>query len=91
VRALHALSRQRVADGDGLTALARLFPVAGTVAAQRAIASVFIRGDYRSVASPELVRVFRDYRKRSEGEDIIDVLIRRMEGALAMANAQVRR
>lgn len=91
VRALHALSRQRVTDGDGLAELARLFPVAGTIAAQRAIASVFIRGDYRSIATPELVRVFREHRKRSDAADVIDVLIRRMEGALSMVNAQARR
>jgi hypothetical protein len=90
-RALNALSRQRIADSDGLAELARLFPVASTVAAQRAIASVFIRGDYRSVATPELVRVFRDHRKRPDDADIIDVLIRRMEAALSMANAQARR
>ena len=91
VRALNALSRQRIADGEGLAELARLFPVAGTIAAQRAIASVFIRGDYRSIATPELVRVFREHRKRSDTADVIDVLIRRMEAAISTVSAQARR
>ena len=57
---------------------------------QRAIASVFIRSDHRSIATPELVRVFRDHRKAGAGNDVIDVLIRRLERAMALAGAQAR-
>ena len=91
VRALNALARQRVADVEGLDPLARLFPVAETVAVQRAIASVFIRTDHHAIATPELIRVFRDHRKAGAANDVIDVLIRRLERAMSLAGAQARR
>jgi hypothetical protein len=47
---------------------------------QRAIAGVFIRSDYRAVAQLDLVQVLRRYRIKSpDGEDMIDVLIRRLQ------------
>jgi hypothetical protein len=91
VRALHALARQTIVDADGLDDLARLFPVAESIAVQRAIASVFIRSDHRSIATPELVRVLREHRKAGTGNDVIDVLIRRLERAMTLAGAQARR
>jgi hypothetical protein len=91
VRSLHALARQPIVDADGLDELARLFPVAESITVQRAIASVFIRSDHRAVATPELVRVFREHRKASSGNDVIDVLIRRLERAMAVAGAQALR
>jgi hypothetical protein len=91
VRALHALARQPVADAEGLDALARLYPVADSANVQRAIASVFIRSDHRSIATPELVRVFREHRKAVTSNDVIDVLIRRLERAMALAGTQARR
>lgn len=91
VRALNALARQPVADADGLDELARLFPVAESVTVQRAIASVFIRSDPHSIATPELVRMFREHRKATSANDVIDVLIRRLERAVAGAGAQARR
>ena len=91
VRALNALARQPVADAEGLDELARLFPVAESAAVQRAIASVFIRTDHRSVATPELIRVFREHRKAGAGNDVIDILIRRLERAVSLAGTQARR
>ena len=90
VRALNALARQQVSDAEGLDPLARLFPQAETVALQRAIAGVFIRTDHRAIATPELIRVFRDHRKAGSSNDVIDVLIRRLERAMSTAGAQAR-
>jgi hypothetical protein len=46
---------------------------------QRAIAGILIRSDYRQIASPELVRALREHRLKSpDGNDLIDVLIRRL-------------
>ena len=91
VRALHALARQPVADADGLDELARLFPVAESVTVQRAIASVFIRSDHHAIATPTLLRMFREHRKATSANDVIDVLIRRLERAIAVSGAQARR
>ena len=80
VRALDALARQRVSDRQTIEALTRLYPQARSVDVQRAIAGVLIRSDYRDMARPELVKVLRDHRlKGSEGQDLIDVLIRRLQ------------
>jgi hypothetical protein len=47
---------------------------------QRAIAGVFIRSDYRSLPRQDLVRMLREHRIKSpDGEDLIDVLIRRLQ------------
>lgn len=85
VRALIALARQPVADAEGLDELARLFSVADSVVVQRAIASVFIRTDHRAIATPELVRMFREQRKPGAANDAIDILIRRLERTLSLA------
>ena len=50
---------------------------------QTAIAAVLIRADYRSIASPELVQTLREHRLKSgAGQDLIDVLIRRLQDAV---------
>ena len=80
VRALEALAGLRVSDPESLDALARLFPVAESPGVQSAIAGVFIRSDYKAIDRPELVQTLRQYRRKSrEGDDLIDVLIRRLE------------
>lgn len=82
VQALDELARQRVSDRETLDELARLFPVAGSVNAQRAIAGIFIRSDYHSIDKPQLARLLRQNRLKSpDGEDVIDVLIRRLQAA----------
>jgi hypothetical protein len=82
VHALEALARQPVSDRESLSELARLFPVAGSVSVQRAIAGIFIRSDYHAMDKRELVRVLRTSRLKSpDGEDVIDVLIRRLQAS----------
>ena len=79
VRALDTLARHRLSDRQSLNELARLFPAAGSVDVQRAIAAVFIRADYQAIAKPEVARVLSQYRLKSpDGDDIIDILIRRL-------------
>jgi hypothetical protein len=82
VRALDTLARHRLSDLASLDALARLFPLARTVAVQRAIAGILIRADYPASAKPDLVRALRTHRIKSpDGEDMIDVLIRRWQSS----------
>lgn len=79
-RALEAIGRHRLSDPESLEALARLFPLAPTWDVQSAIAGVLIRADYRSIARPEIVRTLQEHRHKSpHGEDVIDVLIRRLQ------------
>jgi hypothetical protein len=80
VRALDALASLRVADRESLATLAALYPRTRTASVQRAIAGVLIRADYRAIATPELVRALRQHRVGPvDGEDLIDVLIRRLQ------------
>jgi hypothetical protein len=80
VRALDTLAHHRVADRQTLEALARMYPLAKSVNVQRAIAGILIRSDYRQIATPELVRALQQHRlKSSDGQDLIDVLIRRLQ------------
>jgi hypothetical protein len=79
VRALDALARQYVSDAGILDELARLFPLAKSVNVQRAIAGIMIRSDYGATSRPELVHLLREHRLKSpDGQDVIDVLIRRL-------------
>jgi len=80
VRALDALARYELSDRESLDALTRLFPLTRSVAVQRAIAGVLLRADYRALERPELSRALRQHRLKSpSGDDLIDVLIRRLE------------
>jgi hypothetical protein len=80
VRALESLARLRLSDRESLDELARLYPVAESPGVQTAIAGVLIRADYQVMAKPALVQTLRDYRLKSgAGQDVIDVLIRRLE------------
>lgn len=80
IRALDTLAEHRVSDQQSLEALTRLFPVAKTVDVQRAIAGILIRSDFQAIAKPDLVRALREKRLKSpDGQDLIDVLIRRMQ------------
>jgi hypothetical protein len=84
IRALDTLAQHGVSDRESLEALTRLFPTAKTVDVQRAIAGILIRADYRRLAKPELVRALRQHRLKSpDGQDLIDVLIRRMQASLS--------
>ncbi|MGH8712492.1 MAG: hypothetical protein ACREYB_00645 [Casimicrobiaceae bacterium] len=80
VRALDTLAHYYVSDRESLDELARLFPRAKSVNVQRASAGVFIRSDYRALPRLELARMLRLHRLKSpDGEDLIDVLIRRLQ------------
>ena len=80
VRALETLSRLRLSDRESLEALTQLYPVAESAGVQTAIAAVLIRADYRMIARPELVQTLREHRLKSgAGQDLIDVLIRRLQ------------
>jgi hypothetical protein len=86
VRALDALARHQLSDRESLETLTHLFPVAKTLDVQRAIAGILIRADYGALARPELVRALRQHRlKSSGGNDLIDVLIRRLQASLPPA------
>jgi len=79
VRALDTLARHRLSDRQSLDELARFFPAAESVDVQRALAAVFIRSDYQMLPKPEFVRVLSQSRLKSpNGDDIIDILIRRL-------------
>ena len=84
VRALDALARGQVADRQSLEALTRLFPLTKSVNVQRSIAGILVRSDYAAMAKPELVRALRQHRLKSpDGEDVIDILLRRLEAPRA--------
>ena len=80
VRALNTLAHHRLADRESLEELTRLFPLARSINVQRAIAGVLIRADYEQIAKPELLHALREHRlKSTDGQDLIDVLIRRLQ------------
>lgn len=81
VRALHALAGHRFSDPATLEHLTRLFPKAGSVGVQTAIAEILLRADYRAVASPEFVRSLQEHRLKAatDAPDMIDVLLRRLQ------------
>jgi hypothetical protein len=86
VRALDTLARHQVADHESLEVLTRLFPATRSIDVQRAIAGILIRADYSSIAKPDLVQALSKHRlKSSDGRDLIDVLIRRLQANLAPA------
>jgi hypothetical protein len=81
-RALDTLARLHLSDAAVLAELTKLFARAASIGVQRAIAGILIRADYRSIASAELVSLFRDHRLKSpDGHDMIDILIRRMQAS----------
>ena len=85
--ALDTLSRQRVADAQVLTTLTRLFPATGSLKVQRAIAGILIRADYSVIATPETASMLRERRIKShDGEDLIDILIRRVHATAIIAS-----
>jgi hypothetical protein len=86
VRALDTLASHRLDDRQSLEALTQVFPLTRSLDVQRAIAGILIRADYHAFAKPELVRTLRQHRlKSSTGQDLFDVLIRRLQSDLAAA------
>jgi len=83
VHALDTLARYSLSDRESLEELARAFVAAKSAAVQRAIAGVLVRADYGAIATADLVRSLREHRVKSPGgEDLIDVLIRRLQSAV---------
>ena len=82
LRALDTLARQRLADPQSLQEVASLFPLARSLEAQRAIAGILIRSDYRMLSRADLARTLSQHRLKSpDGNDVIDVLIRLLRSA----------
>jgi hypothetical protein len=80
VRALETLARHNLSDRDSLQELTRVFLLAKSVRVQRAVAGILLRSDYRAIGDPNLARALRQHRLKSpDGEDVIDILIRRLE------------
>jgi len=83
VHALDTLARYSLSDRESLEELARAFVAAKSSAVQRAIAGVLVRADYGVIATADLVRSLREHRVKSPGgEDLIDVLIRRLQSVV---------
>lgn len=82
VKALDTLGRLNIADPEVLRELADSFAVARSLQVQRALAELFIRSDPRALPRTQLAGVLRDHRVRAPGggEDLIDVLLRRLQG-----------
>jgi hypothetical protein len=81
-RALDTLARMHIADREILEELTRAFATARSVSVQRAIAEVFLRSDPKAIPARELSAVLRAHRLRapSGGEDLIDVLLKKLPG-----------
>jgi hypothetical protein len=80
VRALDTLAALRLSDRQSLTEITRVFQSAKSVGVQRAVAGILIRSDYQELDKPELVATLRQARlKSSDGADLIDVLLRRLQ------------
>jgi hypothetical protein len=77
VRALEALSRHYVSDGEVLGRLIRLFAETPSAAVQAAIAGILIRADPRSLTPKPLVQTLLEHRRPTQhaGGDIVDALI----------------
>jgi hypothetical protein len=82
-RALDTLAGQGITDRQSLEDLTQLFAQAWSGNVQLAIAGILLRSDYQMIASADLLHVLRQYRRKaSTSDDMIDVLIRRVQAGL---------
>ena len=82
VRALDTLAAHGVTDRESLEELTHVYASARTPEVQRAVAGILIRADYRTLATDDVVRTLTRHRlKATEGKDLIDALIRRLQRA----------
>ena len=82
-RALDTLAGQRITDRQSLEDLTRLYAQAGSGGVQLAIAGILVRSDYQMIASADLLQVLRQHRRKlSTSDDMVDVLIRRVQSLL---------
>ena len=81
-RAIDILAHSHLSDVESVAVIMRLFPSARSIDVQKAIAGLIIRSDYHAIATPDTVRMLQQSRlKSSSGEDIIDIVIRRLAAA----------
>ena len=67
----------------------RLFARAESVGVQTAIAGILLRSDYAAKNNLAVVQTLREHRlKSAAGEDMIDILIRRLQGTEPVAAMQ---
>ncbi|HZQ59838.1 MAG TPA: hypothetical protein VFC24_00735 [Casimicrobiaceae bacterium] len=88
VRALEALAHQQVSDPATLDSLTDLFASTDSVAVQTAIAGILVRADYAVLARPDIVQTLQRHRLRTNGESMIDVLMRHLQPRSAVAQLQ---
>jgi hypothetical protein len=82
-RALDTLAGQGITDRESLEDLTRLFAQAGSGGVQLAIAGILLRSDYQMIASVDLLQLLRQHRRKSSSsDDMVDVLIRRVQSLL---------
>jgi hypothetical protein len=82
-RALDTLAGQGITDRESLEDLTRLFAQAGSGGVQLAIAGILLRSDYQMIASADLLQLLRQHRRKSSSsDDMVDVLIRRVQSLL---------
>jgi hypothetical protein len=83
VRALDTLARLHISDREIIEELSRAFADTRSVNVQRAIAEVFIRSDPKAIHRGNLVGILREHRLKPPGggQDLIDVLIARLQSA----------
>ncbi len=82
VRALDTLAAHGVSDRESLDELTHVYASARSPDVQRAVAGILIRADYRTLAKDDVVRTLTRHRlKSTEGKDLIDALIRRLQQA----------
>ncbi|WP_144289916.1 hypothetical protein [Ideonella sp. A 288] len=80
VRALEALGRHYLSDGDILDRLTRLFADTPSWSVQAAVAGILIRADRRAIASPRLLSTLVERRLPSpNGGNMIDALVHRLQ------------
>jgi len=80
VRALDTLGRLHIIDREIVEGLTRSFAAATSLDVQRAIAEIFLRSGAQAMVRSDLASVLREHRIKShDGEDLVDVLIRRLE------------
>jgi hypothetical protein len=79
-RALETLADQRITDRESLEALASLFPVVDSAGGQSSIAGILLRSDYQIIATADLAQTLKRHRRKaSNGDDVVDVLLRRLQ------------
>jgi hypothetical protein len=80
VRALDTLGRLNITDREIIDRLAQTFAQAKSANVQRAIAEVFIRSDAKALPKAELAALVRRHRLAAKGDDLIDALMRKLQG-----------